>query len=85
MDISWVLKKRYSDKLWELHEFDYEGLVWKDESDKPTREELESQYDEVLEEIRLEKEAKENAKDSALQKLSALGLTEEEAKAIVGL
>ena len=48
MSIYDVLVARYGDKLWELHEFDYDGLVWKDESPKPTKKELESQVKDVL-------------------------------------
>lgn len=39
----------------------------------------------LLEKITLEQEAKELAKQSALAKLAKLGLTEEEAKAVIGL
>ena len=48
MEIYEVLVARYGDKLWELHEFEYHGLVWKDESPKPTKKELEDQYSEVI-------------------------------------
>lgn len=55
MSIYDVLVKRYGDKLWELHEFEYDGLIWKDESPKPTKEELEKQESEVFYENELEK------------------------------
>lgn len=48
MSIYDVLVARYADKLWELHNFEYDGLVWKDNSEKPTREELESQISQVV-------------------------------------
>lgn len=51
MDISLVLTRKYSECLWELHGFEYDGLVWLDESEKPTQEELESQYAQVVYEI----------------------------------
>jgi hypothetical protein len=51
MDISLVLTRKYADCLWELHGFEYEGLVWLDESDKPSLDELESQYSQVVYEI----------------------------------
>lgn len=55
MDIYQVLVSRYGDKLWELYEFKYEGLVWKDESPKPTKKELESLINIVAYENELEK------------------------------
>lgn len=53
----------------------------------PTKEEIAEQETLVLinEQRKQEQQAKEDAKMSALEKLSSLGLTEEEAKAIVGL
>lgn len=55
MDISIVLTRKYSDCLWELHGFDYDGLVWLDDSEKPSKEALESQYSQVLYEIEYKK------------------------------
>lgn len=55
MDISLVLTRKYADCLWELHGFEYEGLVWLDESEKPTQQELESQYAQVVYEIERKK------------------------------
>lgn len=55
MDISLVLTRKYSDCLWELHGFEYDGLVWLDESEKPTKEQLEAQYAQVSYEIEYKK------------------------------
>lgn len=55
MDISLVLTRKYSECLWELHGFEYDGLVWLDPTEKPTQEELESQYAQVLYEIEYKK------------------------------
>ncbi len=41
--------------MWELHGFEYDGLVWKDTSEKPTLHELESQYEDILLELEKEK------------------------------
>lgn len=53
----------------------------------PTKEEIAEQEQRILEdqERRQQEQAKEEARISALEKLAKLGLTEEEAKAIVGL
>ena len=53
----------------------------------PTEEELEEKKQWALEDKqrKQEEQAKEEAKLSALDKLAKLGLTEEEAKAIVGI
>lgn len=53
----------------------------------PTKEEVAEQKQRVLEdqERKQQEKAKEEAKASALVKLAKLGLTEEEAKAIIGI
>lgn len=84
-DYSLVLTYKFSGKRWQMMDFDYDTLEWLDDSPKPTREELDALWDEVQSQILLEKQAKEAAKQSAIQKLSQLGLTEEEAKIIAGV
>ena len=62
-----------------------DGLVWEDEEQTaPTQEEVDAKLVELEAEVEAAKVAKEEAYQSALTKLSALGLTEEEIKAIVG-
>lgn len=71
----------------------YDTIVWIDDSHiKPTEQEVEAEIirlreNAAAEEIaRVEQElAKQNAKASALAKLSALGLTPEEIEAIIGV
>ena len=84
-DYSQVLTSRYSGKTWTMADFDYDTLEWLDESPKPTREELDVLWEEVHAEVLAEFQAKESVKQSALAKLAKLGLTEEEAKAVIGL
>jgi erythromycin esterase-like protein len=84
MDFALVLSRRYGDKLWTLNGDDYDGLIWQDKGNPPTRQELEKQYPQVIAEIAAEAAAKEAAKASALAKLEALGLTADEAAAIAG-
>jgi transposase len=80
-------------KSWMLEDDDYETLQWfEKDSNPPTKEEVEEEilnlYQQA-EEIKLQKaqeqKNKEVAQKSAIDKLSNLGLTEEEAKAIIGL
>jgi hypothetical protein len=62
----------------------YEGIVWEEEPETiPSKEEVESKWDAMITEKEAAKVAKEEAYQSALTKLSALGLTEEEVQAII--
>jgi hypothetical protein len=47
IDYSLILTTNYSDKSWTLAGYEYDGLVWTDNSPKPTKEELDSQWDSV--------------------------------------
>lgn len=48
IDYSLILTVKYPNKKWSLNGFEYSGLDWKDESPKPTKEELDSKWEEVL-------------------------------------
>jgi hypothetical protein len=82
IDYTTILRINYAGKKWLLHGDEYEGLEWLDDSPKPTKEELDSLWEETLTQLAAEKQAKIDAKQSALNKLMALGLTEEEALAL---
>jgi DNA-dependent RNA polymerase auxiliary subunit epsilon len=61
-----------------------DGLVWEDEEQTaPTQEEVDAKLIELEAEVEAQKIVKEEAYQSALTKLSALGLTEEEVQAII--
>jgi hypothetical protein len=75
MDISMVLTKKYPDNEWVLNGNDYNNLVWLSDSQKPSEEELSSYWDEVQSMVQAEQDAKAAAKESALTKLQALGLS----------
>ena len=65
--------------VWTLNGFEYSGLDWRDETQpKPTEEELNVEIKKIVAEEILKKQAAINAKESALAKLSALGLTASE-------
>jgi DNA-binding NarL/FixJ family response regulator len=78
MDISLTLVKKYPEAEWVLVGTDYEGLEWLDDSPKPTKKELLALWPDVEETVQAEQNAKTTARESALSKLAALGLTEEE-------
>jgi hypothetical protein len=77
---------------WEYN-FDTEELTWFSENiDQPTQEALQDEIIKLQEKYEIEHEAQEQKKtddelvrQSAIQKLSLLGLTEKEAKAIIGI
>jgi hypothetical protein len=82
MDIKLILETNYLGKIWSLIGEDYEGLDWLDDSPKPTEEELEAQWEEVQAIVEAKEQAKIATRASALAKLAALGLTEEEIGAL---
>jgi hypothetical protein len=84
IDYATILSRKYKGAEWTLEGDDYEGLNWISDSKKPTKAELDAQWDSVKSEINAEKQAKIDLKISAIAKLAALGLTEDEAKAIIG-
>jgi hypothetical protein len=85
MDISLILSHNYQGKLWTLIGDDYEGLEWLDESPKPTKAKLESEWAGVQAKIADEEQEKIDAKASAIAKLQALGLTVQEVEVAFGL
>lgn len=68
---------------WTLNGDSYDGLVWLENTPKPTQEELESVWEQAQEQFELQKEARVQAKNSALSKLAGLGLTEEEISSLL--
>jgi len=84
-DYALVLSHRHGDKLWTLNGNSYDGLIWQDEGAPPTQESLDADYPLVVAEINEQDLALKAAKESALAKLEALGLTADEAQAIAGI
>jgi hypothetical protein len=84
IDYPAILTRHYQDSEWTLNGDEYSGLTWLSDTPKPSQEELDGLWDETLEMIEAEKQAKVDARQSALDKLAALGLTEDEVKAILG-
>ena len=84
MNIALILQSKFPNKIWTLDGEDYEGLTWLDDSPKPTKEELEDLVAIVEQEQETAKQISVAAKESAIAKLSALGLSKDEIKALVG-
>jgi hypothetical protein len=85
MQITEILRVNYPGALYIQTGEDYEGLDWKDESTKPTKAKLESEWAGVKAKLEAEEQAKIDAKASAISKLQALGLTVEEVEVAFGL
>lgn len=66
IDYSLILTINYKGKIWSLNGNFYEGLNWLDESPKPTKEELNLQWEEVLS-IRKKQNCKSQAKQLLLE------------------
>lgn len=77
IDYCLILIINYSGKQWSLDGNSYDGLVWQDESPKPTKEELDSLWETTKETV-AKKECKEKAKkllaESDWSVLSDVGL-----------
>lgn len=82
MRYSDILTFKYSGQEWSITNEDYETLTWLSDTPKPTKTELDAQWDEVQAIIQAEKQAKIDARNNALAKLEALGLTEDDLKAL---
>lgn len=66
IDYSLILTSKYNNKSWILVGDDYNGLQWNDSSPKPTKSELDSQWNEVLEITK-----KQNCKNEAKKRIQA--------------
>lgn len=85
IDYALILEKKYPNCEWSLNANDYPAqLQWFNDEPIPSKEELDSYWDEVKSIIQAELDAKAAARESAISKLSALGLSEVEIKALVG-
>ena len=85
VDYPTILTRKYPGQEWTLNGDAYEGLTWISDTPKPSQEELDGLWETVLSEIEAEKQAKIDAKASAVSKLEALGLSVDEIKEAFGL
>ena len=84
LDYSLILVTNYAGKSWSLSGDSYDGLQWLDEPPKPTQAELDALWESTQSTIAQQQQAQATAKASALAKLTALGLSEDEVKALLG-
>jgi len=80
-----VLEVNYPNAQWTLSGNDYDTLVWHDATPKPTQQELDAAWPAVQQAQADAVAAKETARQSAIDKLAALGLTVDEISAAFGL
>jgi hypothetical protein len=82
MDLALILKKKYNNHIWTIDGNSYAGINWLSDTEKPSEEELLSHWDSVLSEVEAEAQAKAAKKAAAEAKLTALGLTTDDLKAL---
>ena len=82
IDYTKILKTFYSDAIWTLNGDKYEGLNWLSDSPKPSKTELDSKWDSILENEKQEKAEMAANRETALAKLAALGLTTDDLSAL---
>jgi hypothetical protein len=85
IDYPAILTRHYPNTEWTLNGDEYDGLTWLSETPKPTKAELDDKWQATLDMIAAEKQAVVDKKASALAKLAAIGLTEDEAKLLFGI
>jgi hypothetical protein len=84
LNYSLILTTNYPTAQWILDGESYDGLTWLDTSPKPTQAELDALWESTQAAVAAKKQAAIDTKASALAKLAALGLTQDEVKALVG-
>jgi len=83
-DYAAILSRKHAGREWKLEGDDYAGLTMLDDGDKPTKKSLDNAWHEVQAEIAAERQARVDARISAMAKLSALGLSDDEVNALLG-
>ena len=84
-DYAAVLSENYPDSQWTLNGDTYEGLTWLSDSPKPSQADLDAAWPAVQQARADAVAAREAARQSAIDKLAALGLTVDEITAAFGL
>ena len=80
-----VLATNHPGAQWQISGNDYDTLQWYDDTPKPTQAELDAAWPAVQQAQADAVAAKEAARQSAISKLAALGLTVDEISAAFGL
>jgi hypothetical protein len=84
-DYSAVLTANHPDAEWTLNGNTYDGLTWLSDSTKPTQQELDDAWPAVQQAQADAIAANAASKQSAIDKLAALGLTVDEIRVAFGL
>jgi hypothetical protein len=82
-DYSWILTYNYAGSEWTLNGDSYDGLTWLSNTPKPTKAELDALWESTQATVAEQKAQAIAVKESALAKLAALGLTQDEIKALL--
>lgn len=80
-----VLLHQFPDAEWVLKDNNYDQLTWLSDTPKPSQQELDDAWPAVQQARADAVAAKEAARQSAINKLAALGLTVDEISAAFGL
>jgi hypothetical protein len=83
IDYTLIIPIHYPGKQFSLNGDSYDGLTWNNESPKPTKDELDALWESTQATIAAREQSAKDVKASALAKLIALGLTQDEIKAIL--
>ena len=84
IDYTQILSTNYPTSQWSLAGNAYDGLTWLSDTPKPTQAELDALWESTQTAVAAKEQASKDVKASALAKLTALGLTQDEVKALVG-
>jgi hypothetical protein len=84
IDYTLILTTNYVGSSWTLNGDSYDGLTWLSDTPKPTQSELDALWESTQATVAAQQQAAKDVKASALAKLAALGLTQDEVKALVG-
>jgi hypothetical protein len=84
IDYTLILTVNYPDAQWTLNGDSYDGLIWLSDTPKPTQAELDAFWESTQAAQIAKQQAEIAVKESALSKLTALGLTADEVKALTG-
>jgi hypothetical protein len=84
IDYANILTVNYPNAQWSLNGDFYDGLTWLSDTPKPTQAELDALWESTQATLAANEQAAKDVKASALAKLAALGLTQDEVKALVG-
>lgn len=84
IDYALILTTNYPTAQWSLSGDSYDGLTWLSDTSKPEKSELDALWESTQAAVAAKEQAAKDVKTSALAKLAALGLTQDEVKALVG-